>query len=385
MAIQTTKEIEAAVKKSYEGGKMELRITYFTLSAFVCILMTFSSCNAHDKIDATPKELQQRTVGKIVTELDSKATLIYQDKSNNYWFGSNDGVYKYDGKSLISFTQKDGLISHSIIAIQEDRFGNLYFDTQDGVSKFDGRKFTKLVVTENNSSGNKWRSEPDDLWFRIGWEKRGPYRYDGKNLYHLEFPKNKMEDEFYAKNPNAGFNPYGIYSMYKDTKGNMWFGTADMGVYRFDGKNVSWMYEKHLMETPEGGAFGVRSIIEDKDGFIWICNSAYKYKILPDSVEGAQPFPINYKREKGIGNGEKEAEYFMAMIKDKNGDLWMVNSDGVWRNSENKLTHFPIKNGEKNIPVSSVYKDNHGSIWIGTQGNGSYKYNGKTFEKFKIN
>lgn len=173
--------------------------------------------------------------------------------------------------------------------------------------------------------------------------------------------------------------------MYKDTKGNMWFGTADMGVYRFDGKNVSWMYEKHLMETPEGGAFGVRSIIEDKDGFIWICNSAYKYKILPDSVEGAQPFPINYKREKGIGNGEKEAEYFMAMIKDKNGDLWMVNSDGVWRNSENKLTHFPIKNGEKNIPVSSVYKDNHGSIWIGTQGNGSYKYNGKTFEKFKIN
>jgi len=365
---------------------MNLIKTYFSLSMTLVILLSFSSCNAQSKTDSKQKSPTQNKIGKTLTELDAKATLIYQDKANNYWFGSKDkGVYKYDGKSLVLFTQKDGLINHSIIAIQEDKCGNLYFDTQEGVSKFDGQKFTKLEVTENDSSKNKWKSEPDDLWFRIGWDKKGPYRYDGKNLYHLEFPKNKMEDEFYAKNPNAGFNPYSIFSMYKDSKGNMWFGTADMGVYRFDRKKVAWMYEKHLMEAPGGGAFGVRSIIEDKDGFIWITNSTYKYKILPDSFEGVEPFPINYKREKGIGNSEKEAQYFMAMAVSSNGELWMVNSDGVWRKDEGKLIHFPIKDGEKSIPISSIYKDNQGSIWIGTQGYGSYKYNGKTFEKFRIN
>ena len=365
---------------------MELGKTYLRLLVVFCILIAFLACNAQNKVDLTQKEIEQKSVGKIVTELDAKATLIYQDKADNYWFGTKEiGVYKYDGKRLFLFTTKDGLINHSVISVQEDKAGNLYFDTQDGVSKFDGQKFTKLEVAENDSSKNEWKSEPDDLWFRIGWDKKGPYRYDGKNLYHLEFPKNKKEDEFYAKNPNAGFNPYSIYSMYKDSKGNMWFGTADMGVYRFDGKKVSWMYEKHLMAMPGGGAFGIRSIIEDKDGYIWISNSAYKYKILSDNLKGMEPFPINYKREKGLAKNEKEAEYFMAMVKGKNGDLWMVNADGVWRNIRKELIRFLVKNGEKDISIISIHKDNQGDIWIGTQNSGAYKYNGKTFEKFEIN
>jgi ligand-binding sensor domain-containing protein len=357
----------------------------FAPGAMLCILMTLSPCNAQERVDSIPGEISERSVGKMVVELDAKATLIHQDKTDNYWFGSRNGVYKYDGKSLVLFTQEDGLISHSVIAVQEDNSGSLYFDTQDGVSKYDGQKFTRLEVIEHDSSRAQWKSGPDDLWFRIGWENRGPYRYDGKNLYRLEFPKNKLEDEFNAKHPNAGFNPYSIYSMYKDSKGSMWFGTADMGVYRFDGEIVTWMYERHLMEKPEGGSFGVRSIIEDKDGFILISNSAYKYRVLSDDVEGAEPFPIPYIRVKGIGDNEKEARYFMAMAVGSNGELWAVNSDGVWRGSDDELTHFAIKSGDKSIPVSSVFRDNHGDIWVGTQGDGSYKYNGKTFEKFKIN
>ncbi len=90
---------------------MKLRKKYFTLSVIFCILITFSSCNAQGKIDSTPKEIEQKSVGKIVTELDAKATLIYQ-QSYNYWFGSKDkGVYNYDGKSLVSFTQTVGLFS----------------------------------------------------------------------------------------------------------------------------------------------------------------------------------------------------------------------------------------------------------------------------------
>lgn len=68
----------------------------------------------------------------------------------------------------------------------------------------------------------------------MGWNKNGPYRYDGKSLYYLEFPETNQADEFYSKYPNASYNPYGIYTLYNDSKGTVWFGTSSLGVYRYD-------------------------------------------------------------------------------------------------------------------------------------------------------
>lgn len=119
-----------------------------------------------------------------------------------------------------------------VLSIQEDTLGNLYFDTADGVCKFNGSQFEKLEVSEAGPEVNQWKSEPGDLWFRMGWNQKGPYRYDGKNLYRLEFPKNPMEDEFYAKYPNVPYNPYGLYSIFRDSKNHLWF-------WYFQSRNLS--------------------------------------------------------------------------------------------------------------------------------------------------
>ena len=48
--------------------------------------------------------------------------VIYQDKKNVYWFGSwETGVYKYDGKELVNFTTKHGLIKNRIDEIKEEQ------------------------------------------------------------------------------------------------------------------------------------------------------------------------------------------------------------------------------------------------------------------------
>ena len=222
------------------------------------------------------------------------------------------------------------------------------------------------------------------MWFRMGWNNSGPYRFDGEYLYHLEFPENEMESEFNSKYPNASFNPYGIYYIYKDTKGNIWFGTSSLGVYQYDGTDIRWMYEKHLTETPEGGSFGIRSIIEDKDGYIWICNPKYKYKILPNDVKTNKLKQINYKRELGIKNKETGSLYSLSMVLDDNGDLWITTYDnGVWRSNGNELIHYPIKDGDTDTLLFSIYKDNQGVLWVATQNAGVYKFNDNTFEKFE--
>ena len=75
--------------------------------------------------------------GEIVTELDKAIWHVFQAKNNDYWFGSHDrGVYRYNGKTLVNFTMKDGLCDNNLGLgrIQEDKSGKIYFNTAKGIN-----------------------------------------------------------------------------------------------------------------------------------------------------------------------------------------------------------------------------------------------------------
>lgn len=304
--------------------------------------------------------------------------VIYQEKKNNYWFGSwTDGAFRYDGKTIIHYTTKDSLPHNRIDDIKEDKSGNIYFNTSGGISKFDGQKFNTLPVVESN----EWELQPDDLWFKCAQDSGLVYRYDGKVLHRLTFPKTKAGDEHFArlprsKYPNAKYSPYDVYIIYNDSKGNVWFGTATLGVCRYDGKSFTWISEKEL-EFDEETAFGIRSIIEDKNGKYWFSNTLHRFDVAQDG---------NYNKEKGIdsldGKNNFDMIAIMSMAKD-NDDLWMVTyNQGVMRYNGKQVTHYPVKYNGKDITLFSIYKDNNGELWLGTHENGAYKFNGTTFEKF---
>ncbi|MFT5205904.1 MAG: hypothetical protein ACI9GC_001206, partial [Phycisphaerales bacterium] len=64
--------------------------------------------------------------------------------------------------------------------------------------------------------------------------------------------------------------------------------------------------------------------------------------------------------------------------------LMFAKEDGLWVNNGEELTQFFIKDGERNIPPTTFYKDIQGVLWFGTDKYGIYTYNGNVFEKFKI-
>jgi ligand-binding sensor domain-containing protein len=346
---------------------------------FISILTIFTTCNGQNRVSSKP------SIGDTVSALGKSVMVIYQDKKNNFWFGSNgQGVYQYDGKKIIHFTKKDGLCADEIWGIQEDKAGNIYFDTQEGVSKFDGKTISTL--TETIAIDNQWKLDSNDLWFKGKWNENGPCRYDGKYLYHLKFSKPNLDEEIFKNTENTAWSPYGIYTMYKDKRGNIWFGTSNLGLCRFDGKAVDWLYEKQLTDTPEGGSFGIRSIFEDKSGKFWFCNTRYRYNISPNESKNGL---INYKKESGIDNLKTargtDLVYFMSICEDNNGDLWMLTyNQGVFRYDGKNVTHYPINDGSKEITLFSIYKDRQGNLWLGTHDDGAYKFNGKSFEKFNF-
>ena len=320
--------------------------------------------------------------GVTVTQLDKTIWTIYQDKKSNYWFGSKqNGVYYYNGQRLKHITTENGLVSNEIRGIQEDANGNIFFDTEKGVSKFDGRTFKTLQIANPASPLNNWVLKPDDLWFRMGF-KSGAYRFDGKYLHYLKFPTSPQENMFYMKNPNTILKPYGLYTIYKDRKGYMWFGTASLGVCRYDGRTLNWHYEEQLQTTPNGGDFGTRAIFEDKNGKFWINNTRCRYVIETYGYKS-----VTFKKESGIGylnkTNKMEFPFFLSITEDNKGNLWMATyENGVWKYNGKELIHYPVKDGETDVLLFTIYKDNKGVLWLGTHNAGVYTFNGHTFEKF---
>lgn len=334
------------------------------------VLVLLNSC--HGQITSRTGKTHPTVKGDTVAELGKNIMVIHQDKNNNYWFGSwKTGVYKYDGISFVNFTTKHGLPNNRIDEIKEDRSGNIYFSSchpSSTIVKFDGNTFSTLSPT----SSTDWQLKPTDVWLKHAYRKEMVYRFDGTTLHQLQLPK-----------PPDLSNPYEIYSIYKDSKGNIWFGTNPVGVCRYDGKSFQWITEEDVTEFRDEGANGVRSIAEDINGDFWF-NTEYRYSVYDSTTLKSSQF---YTRHVSLGsldgkntNGLNE---YLSTVKDNNNNLWFVTYlDGVWKYDGTRITHYVVQDNSKDIALFSIYKDNNGDLWLGSHENGAYKFNGTKFEKF---
>ena len=279
--------------------QMTIKLNIFI---FFNALVLLTSCNG--QITNQQVKTDNIAKGDTVAELGNNIMVIHQDKNDIYWFGSwETGVYRFDGKTFLNFTTKHGLSNNRIDEIKEDKFGNIYFNTchpNSTIIKFDGNTFTKLIPT----TSNVWKLQSDDIWFRHSYQNEKVYRYDGSKLYELQLPK-----------PPMLTNPFEIYSIYKDRKGNLWFGTNPSGVCRYDGKSFEWITEEDVTEFRNEGANGVRSITEDKNGDFWF-NTEYRYSVYDSTTLKNNNF---YTRHESIGglDGEKRQQFGRVSINRK--------------------------------------------------------------------
>jgi ligand-binding sensor domain-containing protein len=359
---------------------MKKGLTYYTtffnfFTAFAMLL--FVSCNTTiEKRNSMVTKPANATI-----EINSNIRCIFQDKNSDYWFGTNaSGVYRYDGKSITQFTDRDGLYNNQVLNIQEDASGNIWFGTGlFGVSRFNGQFFASLTNKQNqeaNGTLHKWETGTNDLWFYAGG---GVYRYTNDLLTYLPLAKT-IPDSKSSQTPAHKLSPYAVYCSLKDTKGSLWFGTQSQGVCRFDGKSFTWLTEKGLAGP------AVLGIFEDSKGNLWFGNNGaglfqYDGKTLRNITE-ENKLSNNQFRVSGVSDSKALARIY-AINEDKNGDLWIGTVDaGVWRYDGKAFTNYTTKNGLASNAVNTIYKDRKGDLWFGTDADGICKFNGISFVKF---
>ncbi len=158
---------------------------------------------------------------------------MFEDKSGNLWFGSgpqaSEGICLFDGKSLTNFKPQD---EGWIRKITEDKNGTLLFDTRHiGLIAYNGKAFSDFSEPQNlrkellttiliDSKGNIWYGS--DYTNNNDVTTGGFWRSDGKLF--VEFTK------------KDGLGNTSIYSLTEDKAGNIWIGTRNCGLYRYDGQ-----------------------------------------------------------------------------------------------------------------------------------------------------
>ena len=285
---------------------------------------------------------------------DSLITDFTEDGLGNIWFGTNKGVVRYDGMNFKTFTAKDGLSSNSIHALIKDEHSNdIWVGTNDGLNKISANgKIETFRVSEarnGNKIGQLFVDKEGNVWLGT---QNGLYRF--------------RDPSFSTFNEKSGLKDATIFSIFRDSKKNLWVGTYENGFYRYNGKEFKNFSEKD-------GLVGNRTTagIEDKYGNIWLGTnkgvSIYDGKI--------------FKNIPGKKSGLK-SDSVTAILQDSKGRIWLGGNKGgtIWES--NKLKTFELKSDGQNFDVWYEFEDSKGNIWFGTYLGGLFVYDGKNYEDF---
>jgi ligand-binding sensor domain-containing protein len=153
---------------------------------------------------------------------------IMEDKNGNIWFASFDkGVFRYDGKTIANFNEKEDLSVNYAGGMAQDKIGNMWFTMKNGICKFDGKTFTEYTAKDGLGGTEFWGiiiEQSGIVWITA---RGSTTRFDPS----FPLPNPKAFTVFTSAN---GLNCC-VQSMYQDKSGNMWWG-AGSGLFRFDGK-----------------------------------------------------------------------------------------------------------------------------------------------------
>ena len=324
-----------------------LRFQVLNICYLLYILIYTTTCNSqnqkqfqHDNKSNPIINLSEQSPNidnKVKTTYYGESDIVSSgllDKAGNLWFGTtNEGVYKYDGKTFTNYLKRDGLCDNEVWSMIEDKNGNIWFGTGNGLCKYDGKTFTSLPIP--------WDGE-NNLW--------------GKMC-----------------NPNL------VMSLLEDRLGNIWIGTCGGGSYRYDGKIfTNFLADKGRKQSDSLHHNLIKSIIEDKDGNIWFTSLTHGAVSRYDGESFT-----HFSAKDGLND-----DMVFCSHEDKEGNIWFgciqTIDGGLYRYDGKSFRNFSKEDGLCDNFIMSLFEDKNGKIWIGT-GNGLCIFNGKNIEPFPTN
>ena len=301
-------------------------------------------------------------------------TCILQDSQGFIWFGTRDGLNRFDGYDFVVYNNdpddSTSLISNSITALYEDENGNLWIGTREGLDKLgeDRSAFIHFKYKPNDlnsiSSDYIFTISGDADFLYIGTWGGGLNRYEKSTGIFTNYRHDPNDPESISHNK--------IYSLLLDSSGDLWVGTYGGGLDRF--VMPEQIFEHYRFDR--GNPFSISSdsvgvIFEDdtkENQILWIgtdTGGLNRFDVRHGTFTHIRHDP---KDPTSIGN-----DFITCISMDNEGRLWVgLNKNGISisdRDSKTWISSNKSQNPQINlndVNVYSMYRDRTGNIWIGT-------------------
>ena len=373
------------------------------------------------ELQALPKSMRFRRLPTDEGLPQASAHAILQDSKGFMWFGTQDGLNRYDGHTFTIYKhdprEPSSLAHNHVWAVREDGNGDLWIGTDGGgLDHWDQRTDTfthhrhdpenpaslsgdRVRALWLDSAGVLWagtvaaglsrldpvtgsfsriRHDPSDPTslsddrIRTLYEDHSGVLWIGTRggLNRLDRPTRKIIRHIHDPSDPSSLSDNRVYAIHEDGRGVLWVGTNG-GLHRLDRDSGSFVRYAHDPLAPSSLSNNrVVGVLEDRDGRLWVATDVGLNLFDRDAGtfvrythEPAEPTSLSH-------------DSLLSLYQDRGGVLWVAGLAGIdrWDPGTWSFPHYRSRpnepDGLSSDVVTSFAEDASGDIWIGTFGGG---------------
>lgn len=297
-----------------------------------------------------------------------------------------------------TLTEENGLVSNTVLTVFEDSRGTMWFGTTDGLTRYDGENFRTFTTEDGlarNTIGLIFEDQQGMLWFADGVLSHFLERGKSMDMSWMETPLSELDLTPYDETP-AGMResiPFGGVSRYdgqvfkifttadglardtvkdifEDGTGTLWFATSS-GVSQYDGEK----FNNIIVNGPTGMDVlpdwwnQITAIVQDTAGSFWFGSTAgITYYNL--QTTGFRYFAVDEDFAPFQEMGKTSTANITDLQFDAKDNLWISRDgmdeedSGIRRYDGKKLTIFPQSEAFPMNSVDTIMRDSSGNLWF---------------------
>jgi signal transduction histidine kinase/streptogramin lyase len=365
-------------------------------------------------VDATDLRFTHISFGQEPSH--SRVSQIIQDDQGFLWFGTNDGLERYDGYTLRPFRHDPGnpssLSGSYINALFKDRSGKLWVASDEYLERYDpvSETFTRDPSLTKGIEGWVWHISQDSsgmLWLatHAGLVRLDPATWQATRYKHRKDDPGSLSGDVVAAtfeqsdgtfwvattngldvfdrqsgkvtqhiplppHPRVSLQVESVVNFLEDRWHVLWVSYSFAnGIARIETRNHTLIEYVQANNTfSDAHLSGVRSFVEDEDGALWLGTaSGGLLKLDP----GRQQF-VHYRNDPRYAQS-LSSDQIVALFCDRERNIWVGTTGGgldrfTYRQLPFTRYQHDIYNAnslESNY-TSSVFEDRQGELWVGS-------------------
>ncbi|UXP32624.1 response regulator [Reichenbachiella agarivorans] len=349
------------------------RIKYYLLYSLMC-------CLVMQTLQAQFSNLKFEKYSTLEGLSSSTCVDVYQDSQGFLWFGTIDGLNRYDGYTFKIFrpiiNDTASISNNRVQAIEEDRYGNLWVGTKNGlniyrrergvfrrIQLYKGdfvRASTRAVINDIN-----YNSLTNEIWVatKNGISKAPLDEIAGGDYEKLRFTH-------YVHNPSNSYSidHNDVSRIDIDKDGQIWMVTGGNHVHRY--RSDTDDFERIAIKNQGGDRLDhqPKSLLVDREGKVWIGNDLSQLSIMDTSGEFYLPQITT------------ESIAIYDIYQGAGGYIWIATSDhGIYvLDAKGSLVHTLVHDPADpfslpNNQTSKILQDKDSIFWIATYNEGMAK------------